>query len=288
MPTTRQHCATMRRLHQSGCFVIPNPWDIGSARYLQSLGFQALATTSSGAAWSMGSPDNDISLGMALAHIHGMVEASDVPVNADFESGFASDAAGVASNVALCLETGVAALSIEDSRRDPQRPLYELAEAVERIAAARAAIDDRGSGALLVARAECFLTGHPDPLNEALRRMQAYAQAGADVLYAPGVKTREDIALLVRELAPKPLNILSVPAMRLSVAELAELGVRRISVGGALARAAWGGFMRAAQEIAQQGSFSALGEAASGAALDKFFTEDLAKRKAPIRRVVRK
>ena len=281
MPTTRKHCATMRKLHQSGCFVIPNPWDVGSARYLQSLGFKALATTSSGAAWSVGSPDNNITLGMALAHIQGMVEASDVPVNADFESGFARDAAGVASNVELCLETGVAALSIEDSRRDPKRPLYELAEAVERIGAARTAIDERGSGALLVGRAECFLTGHAEPLKEAARRLEAYAEAGADVLYAPGVKTREDIALLVKVVAPKPLNILSVPAMKLSVAELAELGVRRISVGGALARAAWGGFMRAAQEIAQQGSFNALAEAASGATLDKFFTEDLARRKKP-------
>lgn len=281
MPTTKQHYATMRQLHQSGCFVIPNPWDVGSARYLQSLGFKALATTSSGAAWSMGSPDNNITLGMALAHIQGMVEASEMPVNADFESGFSRDVAGVASNVALCLETGVAALSIEDSRRDPQRPLYELAEAVERIAAARSAIDERGSGALLVGRAECFLTGHETPLKEAIRRLQAFAEAGADVLYAPGAKTREEVALLVQAVAPKPLNVLTVPAMKLGVAELADLGVRRISVGGALARAAWGGFMRAAQEIAQQGSFNALADAASGAALDKFFSEDLARRKGP-------
>lgn len=279
MPTIKEHRAAMRRLHQEGCFVIPNPWDVGSARYLQSLGFKALATTSSGAAWSMGIPDNNITLGMALAHIHGMVEASDVPVNADFESGFASDAVGVARNVVLCLETGVASLSIEDSRRDPQRPLYELAEAVERIAAARAAIDERGGDALLVGRAECFLTGHATPLKEAILRLQAYADAGADVLYAPGAKTREEVKLLVRAVAPKPLNVLTVPAMKLSVAELADLGVRRISVGGALARSAWGGFMRAAQEIAQQGSFNALGEAASGAALDKFFGEDQARRK---------
>jgi len=280
MPTIQQHRAAMRQLHQGGCFVIPNPWDVGSARYLQSLGFKALATTSSGAAWSMGMPDNNITLGMALAHIQGMVEASDVPVNADFESGFARDPAGVAGNVALCLETGVAALSIEDSRRDPQQPLYELAEAVERLRAARTAIDERGGGALLVGRAECFLTGNAEPLQEAARRLEAYAEAGADVLYAPGVKTREEIALLVRTVAPKPLNVLSVPAMKLSVAELADLGVRRISVGGALARAAWGGFMRAAQEIAQQGSFTALAEAASGATLDRFFTEDQERRKA--------
>jgi 2-methylisocitrate lyase-like PEP mutase family enzyme len=281
MPTVKQHCAALRELHRSGCFVIPNPWDVGSARYLQSLGFKALATTSSGAAWSMGLPDNDISIGMALAHIHGMVEASDVPVNADFENGFANDAAGVASNVALVLETGVAALSIEDSRRDAQQPLFELAEAAERIAAARAAIDERGSTAMLVGRAECFLTGHPDPLREAIRRLQVYAEAGAEVLYAPGVKTRDDIALLVRELSPKPLNVLSVPAMQLTVDELEQLGVRRISVGGALARSAWGGFMRAAEEIAHQGSFTALAKAASGAELDKFFSEDHLKRAAP-------
>lgn len=281
MPTTREHYATMRKLHASGCFVIPNPWDAGSARYLQSLGFPALATTSSGAAWSMGLPDNNITLDMALAHIRTVVEASEVPVNADFESGFAGDADGVAGNVARCLETGVAALSIEDSRRDAQRPLYELAEAVERLRAARSAIDDRGGGALLVARAECYLTGHPQPFKEALLRLPAYAEAGADVLYAPGVKTREEVAALVRAVAPKPLNVLSVPALKLSVAELAELGVRRISVGGALARAAWGGFMRAAQEIAQQGSFNALADAASGAALDRFFSEDLQRRKAP-------
>jgi len=271
----------MRRLHQSGCFVIPNPWDVGSARYLQSLGFQALATTSSGAAWSMGMPDNNITVGMALAHIHGIVEASEVPVNADFENGFAQDALGVARNVALCLETGAASLSIEDSRRDPQRPLFELSEAAERIAAARAAIDERGSGALLVARAECFLTGHAQPLPEAVRRLQAYAAAGADVLYAPGVLTRQDIAQLVQAVAPKPLNVLSLPAMQLSVDELADLGVRRISLGGALARAAWGGFMRASREIAQQGRFTALAEAASGGELNKFFSDDLAQRKAP-------
>ncbi len=281
MPTSREHYATMRKLHASGCFVIPNPWDAGSARYLQSLGFPALATTSSGAAWSMGLPDNNITLDLALAHIRTVVEASEVPVNADFESGFAGDAAGVANNVARCLETGVAALSIEDSRRDTQRPLYELAEAVERLRAARAAIDERGGGALLVGRAECYLTGHPQPFKEALLRLPAYAEAGADVLYAPGVKTREEVAALVRAVAPKPLNVLSVPALQLSVAELAELGVRRISVGGALARAAWGGFMRAAQEIAQRGSFNALADAASGAALDRFFSEDLQRRKAP-------
>jgi 2-methylisocitrate lyase-like PEP mutase family enzyme len=279
MNNTREKCAAMRKLHESGCFVIPNPWDVGSARYLQSLGFKALATTSSGAAWSMGLPDNNLSLAVALAHIQTMVEASELPVNADFEHGFAATAAGVARNVALCVATGVAALSIEDSTGDPARPLFELAEAAHRIRAARESIDERGGGPLLVGRAECFLTGHPDALAESIRRLQAYAEAGADVLYAPGVRTREDIALMVQAVAPKPLNVLANQSMQLSVAELAELGVRRISVGGALARAAWGGFMRAAREIAQDGQFSALGQAASGAELDRFFGEDQARRK---------
>jgi len=279
MPSPREKYAAMRQLHQSGCFVIPNPWDVGSARYLQSLGFPALATTSSGSAWSMGSPDNNLTLAMALAHIQTIVEATELPVNADFEGGFAPDARGVARNVALCVATGAASLSIEDSTRDPQQPLRELADAVERMRAARESIDERGGGPLLVGRAECFLTGHPQPLEESVKRLRAYAEAGADVLYAPGVRTREEIAELVAAVAPRPLNVLANQAMQLSVAELAALGVRRISVGGALARAAWGGFMRAAQEIAQQGSFSALKDAASGAVLDQFFTADQATRK---------
>jgi 2-methylisocitrate lyase-like PEP mutase family enzyme len=282
MPSQREKYFAMRQLHESGCFVIPNPWDVGSTRYLQSLGFKALATTSSGAAWSMGAPDNYLSLAHALAHIQTIVEATDLPVNADFEGGFAADARGVASNVALCVATGAASLSIEDSTRDPQRPLRELSEAVDRMCAAREAIDDRGSGPLLVGRAECFLTAHQRPLDEAVQRLRAYAEAGADVLYAPGVRTAEDIAVLVQAVAPKPLNVLANQAMQLSVAELAQLGVRRISVGGALARAAWGGFMRAAQEIAEEGRFSALTQAASGAVLDQFFSQDLARREGPI------
>ena len=278
MPSLKEKYALMRQLHQGGCFVIPNPWDVGSTRYLQSLGFKALATTSSGAAWSMGSPDNDISLAHALAHIQTIVEATELPVNADFEGGFASDARGVGSNVALCVATGAASLSIEDSTRDPKHPLRELSEAVERMRAARESIDDRGGGPLLVGRAECFLTGHDHPLDEAIKRLRAYSEAGADVLYAPGASTREQVAELVAAVAPKPLNVLANQAMQLSVDELAALGVRRISVGGALARAAWGGFMRAAQEIAQQGKFTALKEAASGATLDRFFTEDHTRR----------
>jgi 2-methylisocitrate lyase-like PEP mutase family enzyme len=282
-PAASEKRRAFRRLHESGCFVLPNPWDAGSARYLQGLGFQALATTSSGAAWSMGAPDNGITLDQAIAHIRTLAAATELPVNADFESGFARDAEGVARNVARCLETGVAALSIEDSTGDAARPLYELSAAVERMRAARAVIDrgdQAGAGALLVGRAECFLTGHPQPLAEAIRRLQAYAEAGADVLYAPGLRTREEIAAVVAALAPKPVNVLALPAMNLTVADLAGLGVRRISVGGALARAAWGGFLRAARAIAESGSFTALAGAPTGAELNAFFAADLARRRA--------
>jgi len=277
--TTSEKRETFRRMHESGCFVLPNPWDVGSARYLQGLGFEALASTSSGAAWSLGAPDNGITLEQALAHVAALVAATDLPVNADFEHGFADDPEGVARHVARCLATGVAALSIEDSTGDQARPLYELSRAVERIAAARAAVDEAGHGAgdaLLVGRAECFLTGHPEPLAEAIRRLRAYAAAGADVLYAPGLRRREDIAAVVAAVAPKAVNVLALPGMR--VAELAELGVRRISVGGGLARAAWGGFLRAAREIVEAGTFTALGEAPPGRELDAFFSADLARR----------
>jgi 2-methylisocitrate lyase-like PEP mutase family enzyme len=277
--TTSEKREIFRRMHESGCFVLPNPWDVGSARYLQGLGFKALASTSSGAAWSMGAPDNGITLEQAIAHAATLVAATDLPVNADFEHGFADDPESVARHVARCLATGVAALSIEDSTGEQARPLYELSRAVERIAAARAAIDEAGDGpALLVGRAECFLTGHPEPLAESVRRLGAYAAAGADVLYAPGLRTRDQIAAVVAAVAPKPVNVLALPGMR--VAELAELGVRRISVGGALARAAWGGFLRAAREIAEAGTFTALGEAPPGRDLDAFFTADLARRRS--------
>jgi 2-methylisocitrate lyase-like PEP mutase family enzyme len=267
-----------RRLHESGCFVIPNPWDVGSARYLEGMGFKALASTSSGSAWSAGAPDNGISLETALAHLRALVAATDLPLNADFESGFARDAEGVARNVARCIETGVAGLSIEDSTGDPDRPLYEPSEAIERLRAARAAIDAQGGEVLLVGRVECFLTGHPDPLPEAIRRLRAYAEAGADVLYAPGTRTREEIAAVVAAVAPKPVNVLAMAAMNLTVADLAALGVRRISVGGALARTAWGGFIRAAREIAANGSFTALAEATPGTELNGFFTQARAAR----------
>ncbi|MBK6359561.1 MAG: isocitrate lyase/phosphoenolpyruvate mutase family protein [Comamonadaceae bacterium] len=259
-------------LHQSGCFVIPNPWDAGSARYLQSLGFKALATTSAGFAWSHARADNGITRDMALAHLHEMVAAVDVPINADFENGFAPDAAGVAENVRLAVATGVAGLSIEDSTGDAGRPLFTLDEAVERIRAARGAIDRAGGGAMLVGRAECFLVGRPD-LAETIARLQAYANAGADCLYAPGVTTREQIVALVEAVAPKPLNLLVGSASELTVADIAALGVRRISVGGALARSAWGGFMRSARMLAQQGRFDGFADAASGKDLNALFSE---------------
>jgi 2-methylisocitrate lyase-like PEP mutase family enzyme len=278
--TTAEKRQTFRRLHESGCFVLPNPWDVGTARCLEDLGFRALATTSSGAAWSMGRPDNGITLDQALAHIRTLVAATGLPVNADFESGFAPEAGGVERHVALCLETGVAALSIEDSTGDLARPLYELSEAVERIAAARAAIDAAGGDALLVGRAECFLTGHRQPLAESIRRLQAYAAAGADVLYAPGLLRREDLAAVVAAVAPKPVNVLALPAMQATAADLAALGARRISLGGALARAAWTGFLAAAREIAASGSFATLAGAVSGRELNAFFAADFERRGA--------
>lgn len=268
---------TFRRLHQSGCFVIPNPWDPGSARMLQSMGFKALATTSSGFAWSRGHADNAITLDMALAHLAEMAAATDVPVNADFESGFAADADGVEANVKRAVATGVAGLSIEDSTGDERRPLYPLDEAVERLRAARRAIDACGGDTVLVGRAECFVVGRPD-LDETLARLKAYAQAGADCLYAPGIRKPEQIAAVVAAVAPKPVNVLLGAAGDLSVQAVAELGVRRISVGGALARVAWGGFMRAARLLAEQGRFDGFADAASGGELDTFFGQDRAGR----------
>ena len=264
---------TFHKLHEAGCFVIPNPWDVGSARYLQSLGFKALATTSSGFAWSRGFTDNGISREMALAHLSDIVAASDLPVNADFESGFATDAAGVQESVHLALQCGVAGLSIEDSTGDSARPLYALDEAIERMRAARRAIDHAGGDALLVGRAECFVVGRPD-IDETIARLKAYAEAGADCLYAPGIRTREHIAAVVAAVAPKPVNLLVAAASELTVADIAALGVRRVSVGGALARAAWGGFMRAAKALAEHGTFTELANAASGQALNGFFAGD--------------
>ena len=261
-----------QQLHESGCFVIPNPWDVGSASFLQGLGFKALATTSSGFAWSRARPDNGISREMALAHLQEMVAATDVPINADFESGFALDAAGVAESVRLAVETGVAGLSIEDSTGDASHPLFDLDVAVERMRAARTAIDKAGGETLLVGRAECFFVGRPH-LDETIARLKAYAQAGADCLYAPGVRTREHIAAVVAAVAPKPFNLLVGSTSDLTMQDISALGVRRVSVGGALARSAWGGFMRAAKSIAAHGRFDGFVDAASGQELNSFFAD---------------
>ena len=281
MAQTRPSIADKRRafrqLHEAGCFAIPNPWDLGSARYLQSLGFKALATTSSGFAWSQGRPDGGDSREMALAHLHEMVAATDLPVNADFENGYGADAAGVAESVRLAVETGVAGLSIEDSTGDASNPLFSLDAAVERMRAARRAIDRAGGDTLLIGRAECYLVGRPD-LDETIARLKAYAEAGADCLYAPGIRTREQIAAIVVSVAPKPVNLLIGWVSDMSMGDVAALGVRRVSVGGALARSAWGGFMRAAQLIAEKGRFDGFADAASGAQLDDFFRQDMADR----------
>ncbi len=279
-PSTADKRRAFHALHQSGCFVIPNPWDVGSARMLQGLGFKALATTSSGLAWSQGRPDNAVSLDAVLAHLHDIVAASDLPVNADFESGFGADAAGVGHSVRLAVETGVAGLSIEDSTGNAAQPLFSIDEAVARLRAARRAIDRAGGDVLLVGRAECFLVGRPD-LAETIARLQAYAQAGADCLYAPGLRQRQDIAAVVAAVAPKPVNLLVGAASELTLADIAALGVRRVSVGGALARAAWGGFLRAARQLAEAGRFDGFATAAFGQELNAFFTADLTSRTAP-------
>jgi len=238
---------------------MPNPWDLGSARLLARLGFPALATTSSGFAWSLGRPDNNVSLEEALRHVRSIAQGVEVPVNADFEGGFATAPAEVGANVAAATVTGIAGLSIEDSTGDASHPLFDLTHAVERIQAARRAIDDSGTEVLLTARTEGFIVGRPD-LDQTLRRLTTYAEAGADCLYAPGIRIRADIVAVVQAVAPKPVNVL-VGGDFATVAELAGLGVRRISVGGALARAAWAGFLQAAKEIAGQGTFTSLARA---------------------------
>ena len=268
--TTADKRATFRKMHESGCFVLPNPYDVGSARALQHLGFKAIASTSAGYAWSIGRADNRVTLEDVLQHLTALCGAVDLPVNADFEGGFAHEPEKVAANVARAVKTGVAGLSLEDSTGDAAKPLYERAFAIERIKAARSAIDADNSGVLLVGRCEGFLVGQAD-LNMVIDRLQAYAEAGADCLYAPGIKSKEQIAAVVKAVHPKPVNLL-IGASGLSVAEAADLGVRRISVGGSLARAAWGGFMRASREIAEKGTFTELGNGFSGGELNKMFS----------------
>jgi 2-methylisocitrate lyase-like PEP mutase family enzyme len=274
MPHVRPSIADKRRafhrLHQDGCFVIPNPWDVGSARYLQTLGFKALATTSSGFAWSHGHRDGAMSRDRVLDHLTEMVEATDLPINADFEHGFSPDAAGLAVSVRLAVETGVAGLSIEDSTGDASKPLFDFDAAIDRMRAARKAIDKAGADTLLIGRAECFLVGQPD-IAQTIARLKGYANAGADCLYAPGIRTTDDIAAVVAAVAPKPVNLLIGFNADLGMPEIAALGVRRVSVGGALARAAWGGFMRAAKLIIEQGKFDGFADAASGNALNTVF-----------------
>jgi len=260
-----------RRLHESGCFVIPNPWDIGSAKLLVQLGFKALATTSSGFAWSMGRADNHVTLDEALAHMQALASGVDVPLNADFEGGFATAPQDVAKNVTAAAATGVAGLSIEDSTGDAANPLFDFTLAVDRIQAARQALDAAGTGVMLVGRSEGFIVGRPD-LAETIKRLTAYAEAGAECLYAPGLRTIDDVRAVVSAVAPKPVNVL-VGSGLFTVAQLAEAGVRRISVGGALARAAWAGFLDAAKEIAGQGTFTALGRAVPFGEIDAAFAK---------------
>lgn len=259
-----------KALHASGCFIIPNPWDVGSARYLQGLGFKALATTSSGYAWSQGKPDGGASRDEVLAHLKDLVGATDLPVNADFESGYASDAQGVHESVTLAIETGVAGISIEDASGDSSAPIRSLDEALARLKAARRAIDEAGGDVMLIGRAENHLHG-VDDLADTIARLKAYSEAGADCLYAPGIRTPEQISAVVAAVAPKPVNLLVGSASPMTLQEIAAMGVRRVSVGGALARSAWGGFIQAANTLAKEGRFSGFTQAASGQVLNDFF-----------------
>lgn len=270
MASVSEKRAAFHALHKSGCFVIPNPWDVGSARYLQGMGFKALASTSSGFAWSKGFADNHVTRESVLSHLSELVAATDVPINADFEGGFAHDPAGVAESVKLGVKTGVAGLSIEDSTGDKAKPLYDIDMAVARLKAARKAIDETGGDTLLVGRAENFFVGVPD-LDDTIARLKAYANAGADCLYSPGVRTKEQIAAVVKAVAPKPFNLLIGGPLGITVKDAEALGVRRISVGGALARSAWGGFQRAVKQIVEEGRFDEFANAAAGAELNKFF-----------------
>ena len=268
--TVQQKRADFRALHQRGCFVLPNPWDVGSARMLAGLGFKALASTSSGFAWSQGHADGAMPRAQVLEHLRTLAAATELPLNADFESGYAADAEGVGESVRMAIDTGVAGLSIEDSTGDAAAPLRPIDVSVARIRAARAAIDEAGGDTLLVGRAENFIVNRPD-LADTIARLKAYAEAGADCLYAPGIKTREQIAAVVAAVAPKPVNLLIYTASEFTLEDVAAMGVRRISIGGALARTAWAGFLQAARTIANEGRFDGLAHATPGTELNAFF-----------------
>ena len=271
MPVAADRRARFRALHERGCFVLPNPWDAGSAKLLARMGFKALATTSAGYAWSQGLPDGEVvTREMVLEHLRVIVAATDLPVNADFESGYAADPEGVAQSVRMAIDTGVAGISIEDSSGNAGDPVRRVDDAVARLRAARAAIDASRSGVVLIGRAENFFLGRPD-LEDTIARLKAYSEAGADCLYAPGIRTREQIAAVVKAVAPKPVNLLIGWDSELTVQEAESLGVRRISVGGALARAAWGGFLRAARRIAEDGRFDGFAGMAPGKELNDAF-----------------
>ena len=262
--------AAFRKLHESGCFVIPNPFDAGSAKWLEGMGFKALASTSSGFAWTQGHADSTVTREVVLSHLRMLVAATDLPVNADFEAGYATDPRGVGESVRMAIETGVAGISIEDATYDDADPLRTISDALDRIRAARRVIDESKTGAMLIGRAENFIVNRPD-LDDTIRRLKAYSEAGADCLYAPGIRTREQIAAVVKAVAPKPVNLLIGWESDVTLKDAEAMGVRRISVGGALARAAWGGFIRAAKLMAEQGRFDGLAGAASGKDLNAFF-----------------
>lgn len=270
MTTIAEKRRAFRQMHESGCFVMPNPWNAGTARYLQGLGFKALATTSSGYAHSLGLPDGAVTRDMVLSHCRDLAAFSDLPLNADFEAGYAKDAAGVADNVRLCVETGIAGLSIEDFTGKARAPLYDFDSAVARVRAARLAIDQAGGDVILTARTEGFIHGLPD-LAETIRRLKAFTDAGADCLYAPGIKTQEQIEAVVKAVAPKPVNLLMSAASGFSVKQIADMGVRRISVGGTLARVAMHAFIKSAKEIAEAGTFDRFAGVISNADLNAFF-----------------
>ncbi len=280
MPSTADKRRAFRTLHERGCFVIPNPWNVGSAVYLQGLGFKALATTSSGHAHSLGLADGAASKDIVLAHYREVAHSVDIPLNADFENGYAHEPTDVAANVRLCIDTGVAGLSIEDFTGDESAPLYDFDVALARVKAARAAIDKAGADVVFTARTEGFLHGRPD-MDETIRRLKAFADAGADCLYAPGIKTRDQIETVVNAVAPKPVNLLMSFSGGFTVADIAAMGVRRISVGGTLARVAMEAFIKSARTIAEEGRFDSFAGVMPNAELNNFFNDAAAKRKTP-------